>query len=178
MKKVLFVISLCIVFFGFFLIIFFFDYYVHESGHILFGFTDGLLRGHIDVFTIGNWIKHPLIQFILLPQQTKLIRGIPSLNFIFGGPLFNMLVFLGISLLGYVRSGKKAWFLLFVSICLFEISGNIICGTDNFYASPLSVCLPNLDLRVQYIAMSLFSGILTYMVLTNDAFKIIYRRLQ
>ena len=145
--------------------LFFFTTYIHETGHILFGFGDSLIKGKITHFSIGNFINHPLTPFILLPQQAKIVSGEGSLNFILGGPFFNMIVFFGLSLLGYKISKNKLWFLLFISIVLFEVSGNIICGTDNLYGGPLSICLPVLDKYIQYFSIFLFSGVLFWLTL-------------
>jgi len=160
-------IGLFMFLFVLFLWFFFFIYYIHETGHILFGFGGGLIKGEINSFSIENWINHPLTPFIPLPQQTKIINEKGSLNFIFGGPVFNIIVFFGLSWLGYRLSKNKLWFLLFISIALFEISGNIICGTDNFYGKPLSICIPSLDIIAQYFSIFLFSGVLSWFTLVR-----------
>ena len=148
--------------FVFFMSLFFFLYYVHETGHIVFGFADGLVKGKITTFTISSWVNYPFFHFLKLPQQTKIVNGLPSLNFVMGGPIFTILVFLGLSLFAYLRSKNSLWFLLFFSIALFEISGNVICGTDNFTGSPLSVCNHGLDLTLQCISIAVFSGTFSY----------------
>ncbi|RLG09261.1 hypothetical protein DRN73_10205 [Candidatus Pacearchaeota archaeon] len=111
--------------------------YIHETGHIVFGIGDGILKGHINTPTISFWHSLPLLKFIKTPQQVKMPPGEGSLNFSLGGPFFSIIVFFGLSLFGYFISKEKKWFWLFFSILLFEISGNIICGTDNLIGSPL-----------------------------------------
>lgn len=147
-----------------FISLFFFLFYIHETGHIIFGLGGGLLKGHINTFTISSQINHPLFNFIPLPQQTKIINGNGSANFILGGSMFMMSVFFVISLFAYLRSKNPAWFLLFFSIALFEISGNFICGTDNFTGNPLPICNHNLDISLQFLAIALFSGTFSYFV--------------
>jgi len=162
-SRILFFLGVFILYFVFFMGFFFlFESYIHETGHIIFGFADGLLKGQINNFTISAFVKHPFFQFIPLPQQTKIIGGNGSLNFAMGGPLFMIFVFLGLSILGYSLSKNKGWFLIFISILLFEVSGNIICGTDNWTNNPLSFCNHSLDLSLQYLAIFLFSGTLSY----------------
>ncbi|MFH1365592.1 MAG: hypothetical protein ABIH28_03345 [archaeon] len=136
--------------------------YIHETGHVIFGFLDGLPRGTINQFTISVWKPYPFLEFIKTPQQTKITSGQSSFNFALGGPIFSILVFFGLSLFGYLRSKDKKWFFLFFSVFVFEISGNIICGTDNFIQDSLSICNKSLDLTIQFLSLALFSGIMSY----------------
>lgn len=156
----IFIVSFCI-FLGVF---FLFTNYIHEVGHMVFGFADGIIKGNVTTFTITSWINHPFLKIPILPQQTKVVNGTGSLNFAMGGPIFDILVFLGLSLFAYLRSGRKLWFLLFFSILIFEISGNIVCGTDNPFGNPLSICNHTLDLSLQFISIALFSGIFSYFI--------------
>lgn len=161
-KKILFlcIFTLCfILFFEFFFLI---TPYIHETGHIIFNFLDGLYKGEMNKLVISNWENHPFISFIKIPQQTKIIDGKGSLNFTMGGPIFTILIFFGLSLFAYLRSKDKKWFLLFISILLFEMSGNIICGTDNFYNRPFSFCNHSFDLVIQYLAIFIFSTTFSY----------------
>jgi hypothetical protein len=153
------------IFLFFFIGLFFIIIYpIHETGHILFGFLDGVISGKINHFEISNWVSHPIISFIKIPQQTRIITPPGSLNFMLGGPIFTILIFLALSLFGYLKSGEKKWFLLGLSIFLFEISGNIICGTDNFIGSPLSYCNKGIDLTLQWMSIFIFSGVFSYFI--------------
>jgi len=164
-RKNVILIWVFVLYFIFFMGIFFLMHtYFHEFGHILFGYLDSLIKGKPIHFTISNWMNHPIIQFIKIPQQTKVLEGQGSLNFALGGPLFSILSFAYLSFLGYFRSKDKKWFLLLLSIVLFEISGNIICGTDNLTGNPLSFCSKGIDLIIQYCATMLFSGTFSYFV--------------
>jgi len=156
----IFIVSFCI-FIGIF---FLFTNYIHEVGHMVFGFADGLLKGNVTTFTITSWVNPPFLKLPILPQQTKVVNGIGSLNFAMGGPIFDILVFLGLSLFAYLRSGRKLWFLLFLSILIFEVSGNIICGTDNPFNNPLSICNHQLDISLQFLSITLFSGTFSYFI--------------
>lgn len=156
--------SLFILFFFFFIGVFFLvEPYIHETGHIIFGSADGLLKGNLNTFTITYWNNHPLFGFIKTPQQVKITHGTGSPNFVLGGPLFSMLIFFGLSLFGYSLSKEKKWFLIFLSIATFELSGNVICGTDNLIGGPLSFCNKSLDLKLQLLAFFIFSGIWSYL---------------
>ena len=168
LSKNLFAIGIFFVSFCIFLGIFFLiTNYIHETGHMVFGFADGLIKGNVTTFTISSWINHPFLHLPILPQQTKIVNGTPSLNFAMGGPIFMILLFLGLSLFAYARSRNKLWFLLFISILIFEVSGNIICGTDNPLGNPLSICNHKIDLYLQYISIALFSGVFSYFVVKN-----------
>lgn len=151
-----------IIFFAVFIEVFFFLPYIHETGHIIFGFGNGLLIGKVTHFSISSWMPHPSFKFIFFPQQTKILDGVGSANFALGGPMFMILIFLGISLFAYLRSKNPLWFLLFFSIVLFEISGNVICGTDNLTGNPLLSCNPGLNIFAQFVSIAVFSGTLSY----------------
>jgi hypothetical protein len=162
LAKFLYSAGIFIVLFFVFMEVFFFLPYIHETGHILFGFGNSLLSGNATHFTISAWMSHPLLRFIPLPQQTKIVSGTGSANFALGGPFFMILIFLGISLFAYLKSRNPLWFLIFFSIVLFEISGDIICGTDNLINSPLAICNHGLDLLLQFVSIAVFSSTLSY----------------
>jgi len=130
--------------------LFFFTYYIHEFGHMVFGFFDGLFHGEVYKIVISNWIPHPHIPFIKLPQQTQIIDGKNSLNFIFGASILNSLIFSAVSLIGYRRTKNPFWFLIAFSIIGFEIFGNFLCGTDNLRNGPREFCqnLPRGEIEV------------------------------
>lgn len=167
LARSLYFLGIFILCFVVFMSLFFFLNYVHETGHMVFGFLDGLIKGNLTTFTIGAWMNHPFFHFIKLPQQTKIASGAGSLNFAMGGPILVILIFLGISIFAYLRSKNKLWFLLLLSILIFEISGNIICGTDNFYSVPLSLCNHKIDLFLQYLSIGLFSAIFSYFIIDS-----------
>lgn len=158
-EQLKFMVVFVVVGFFFFGLFFLITPYIHETGHIIFSLGDGLLKGKVNSFSINHYMAFPGTSLNILPQQTKIINGTGSLNFKLGGPIFTMIVFLGLSLLGYILSKKKVWFLLFFAIVLFEVSGNIVCGTDNFYGAPLSMCNPALDIPLQLLSISLFAGV-------------------
>ena len=175
--KILFSIGIFILYFVFFIFIFFLIIpYIHESGHIFLGFSDGIIKGEINRFSISVWQDHPFFPFIKLPQQTKILQGTPSFNFILGGPIFTIFVFLWLSFIGYFNSKEKKWFLIFIGVFIFEISGNIICGTDNFYNNTLSFCNHQIDVGLQLISIFLFSGTFSYFV-TRKIISLIYKKI-
>lgn len=146
---------------------------------MVFGFADGLIKGNVTTFTITSWVNHPFLKISILPQQTKIVNGTGSLNFAMGGPIFSILIFLGLSLFAYLRSERKLWFLLFLSILIFEISGNIVCGTDNPFGNPLSICNRQIDLYIQFIAIALFAGTFSYFIAgaaSNQYFRFIKQK--
>ena len=120
------------------------SFYVHEGGHIAFGLFDNLLYGEIARFEITSWINCPLIPFFKLPQQTTLIEGHPSLNFIFGGIIAIILVSMFISYLFYKQTNKKIYWLFPVVFTYHELLGNFLCGTDNPLGKPFQICEKNI----------------------------------
>lgn len=161
-----------------FLSIFFFLPYIHESGHVIFGYLNNLLfLGKTGSFQISNWMQHPFFKMFSFPQQTKPGLGDGSANFVIGGPALMMCLFLVLSSLGYFRSKRKVWFILFLSIAIFEVYGDIICGTDNFINNPLSICISFINGPVQIFAALLFSGTLVYLTMTSYQYKLFLRRI-
>jgi len=157
---------LFVLFFIFFLYIFFFLFYVHETGHIIFGGLNNEIKyGYFPQFKISAFTYHPFLKFIPLPQQTAIPNGLQSPNFALGGPFFMILIFAFLSYIGYKRSRKKSWFLLLLSIAMFEIYGNIICGTDNLTGNPLPSCIGWLNTPIQFLSIGLFSSVLSYFVI-------------
>lgn len=122
------------------------SFYIHEGGHIAYGFLGNFIEdGTIAKFSIENWIDMPLFSFIKLPQRTKIIEGNPSLNFVFGGIITIILISSFLAISYYKKSknkNKKYVFLIPVIFAIHEISGNFICGTDNALGSPLELCNP------------------------------------
>ncbi|MAG38685.1 hypothetical protein CMO90_01225 [Candidatus Woesearchaeota archaeon] len=122
------------------------SFYIHEGGHIAYGFLGNLIEdGTITKFSIENWIDMPLFSFIKLPQRTKIIEGNPSLNFALGGIITIILMSTFLAILYYKKSknkNKKYVFLLPIIFTIHEISGNFICGTDNITGNPLDLCNP------------------------------------
>jgi len=162
----------CLILFSIFLfgviifigVFYLFTPHIHETGHFLQGMADGLIKGKINSFQISNWVDHPMLAFIKTPQQIKPLNNSGSLNFALGGPIFSILIFLGLSFVGHLRSKDWKWFLIFLSILIFEISGNVICGTDNFTGGVLSICNAKLDIFLKRFSIFLFSGTFSYFV--------------
>lgn len=171
--KIIFQIASSVLIFMLFFSLFFFSFYIHESGHIIFGFLSNLLQEKIALLQVSATIEHPTFNFINLPQQIKIVSGSGSLLFVLGGIILNLLVFFGISLLGYTKSRKKYWWLLFISILIFEISGNFICGTDNPFGSPYALCNQRTNLMLQFVSIFLFSAIITFAIITNSKIKLL-----
>jgi hypothetical protein len=122
------------------------SFYVHEGGHIAYGFLGNFIEdGSITKFTIENWIEAPILKFIKLPQRTKIVEGTGSANFALGGVIMVILVstFFAFSYYRLSKSkNKKYVFLIPIIFAIHEISGNVLCGTDNFTSLPLSICGP------------------------------------
>jgi hypothetical protein len=154
-----------------FFYVFFFSYYFHETGHIIFGFANNLLDGEVTSFAIGNWEHAPYLFFFKIPQQTVMVSPIiNSANFMFGGPILNILIFIFISYIGYKGSGKKSWFFLAFWIFLFELFGNFLCGTDNLTGNPLSFCSSINQGLIEISIVSLFAlsfAMLIYIEILN-----------
>ena len=122
------------------------SFYVHEAGHMVFGFLDNLIKGRIAKFVITNWVDCPIFPFLKLPQQTRIVEGKTSLNFTFGGTIFTILIMFFISYCLYTKfknQNKKYIFLFPLLFFIHEILGNFLCGTDNLYSRAYPVCNGN-----------------------------------
>lgn len=111
-----------------------FSFYVHEFGHILFGFIDNILHLKFALPRISNYVNCTILP---VPQQT--INISPSLMFALGGVAFAILFFLTVA---HYFSKKLKKYTVFFYLVAFtfvirEIFGNIIFGTDNFIGKPL-----------------------------------------
>ena len=148
------------------------SFYVHEGGHIAYGFLGNFIEdGTITKFSIENWIDAPILKFIKLPQRTKIIEGTGSANFALGGIIMVILVSLFFALSYYRLSkskNKKYVFLIPIIFAIHEISGNLICGTDNFTGLPLSICGSFFHFLTKS-SIWLLAG--TFMVLFYPSFK-------
>lgn len=155
-----------------FLSLFFIFYYVHEGGHILFGQLNNLIiEGKLSKIVISNWINCPLIPFLKLPQQTRILEGNGSLNFIFGGIFLSILISIFVAWMGYKQSKNKFWFLLPLPIIIHEIFGNYFCGTDNLQNSPLAIC-QELGLNIfTKISIWIFVAILLFIFYKSKSYK-------
>lgn len=126
---------------AFFVIISFTGYAVHEFGHRLVGSVGSFYHtGKLPEFSTTGWDNCTGVSFILCPQQTKMISGVPTAGMAYGGPFLVILTVALVSASLYKRS-KNALFVLFpVLYAINEITGNIICGTDNVSGAPLAAC--------------------------------------
>lgn len=154
----------------FFVIIFFLSFYIHELGHVIFGVGDSLLLGNgLPKVSFTNWVSHPLIPFLKLPQQTMISEG--SLNFIWGGIMFSLIFWFVFSLILYRNSKQKISFLVFFVILIGEISGNYLCGTDNLTRNPLPACSSlHLNIFIEYEAL-IFALVMLIIFLRSNLFK-------
>jgi hypothetical protein len=115
-------------------------FYLHEGGHMAYGFFDNKLHGRSSEFSITSWKEYPLFSFIKVPQQTTMLEGKPSLNYALGGIFAVILVSLLISF-GLCKYTKRNIFLAFPPLFVYyEVVGNFICGTDNPHSVPYALC--------------------------------------
>lgn len=144
--KLIFIFLLIIISIYIGILIYASSFYIHESGHIIFGFTDNLLlHGKIAKFTISSWVVFPLTPF-KIPQQARIIDGTSSWSFTFGGIMFTILVMTSISYYFYNKSinkNKKYVFIIPIIFLIHEIIGNFLCGTDNLYTKEYAICYKN-----------------------------------
>lgn len=145
------------------------SFYVHEAGHIIYGFLDNLVsRGLIAKFTISNWIECPLIKSLKLPQQTKILYGYTSLNYYYGGIVLTLLVS-SIICYYYTRCSKnKHKLVIFLFPLLFaleEVLGNFLCGTDNVHGIPYPVCASSAIINILIKAVPYLLSIPFYILL-------------
>ena len=119
-----------------------FTFYLHESGHILFGTMHGKLFGYETEYAISNWETEKIMNVIpiIVPQQTVVLQGRFSSWFIFGGSILIM----GFSTLLAALLRRKVnsrWVWGIPAAFLFhELTGNYLCGTDNLMRQPYAIC--------------------------------------
>jgi len=129
MKRIITLVISGIMAFYLALLIYCFSFYIHESGHILFGFIGSVLKGKIPEFIL-TWNPCPCLGF-LKPIKTFIMDGEPSLLFALGGPIFSMCFWFITSFVLYKNLNRKAYLWFFVIFAIHELVGNVLCGTDN-----------------------------------------------
>lgn len=149
-------LSLFIGFFGG-LLIFCSSFYVHEGGHLIYGWFDSKYHNQNVEFQITNTIKCPFLTFIKLPQRTEAFYSQPiprSVAFAMGGSIAVMLVSAFFAYVGYIHTKKKLYWAFPVIFVINEVITNFLCGTDNYLGEPLFV-YKNVNLITQSIVIFL-----------------------
>jgi len=158
------------------ILLLFISYYLHEFGHILFGFIYNLrLDGTISKYNISNWVTFQPFPFVNVPQQTQILSGKDSLFMAFGGMITVVCCMFMISYVIYRKYEikNKLIFLIPVFFAITGIIGNIVCGTDNIHKSPYPICdqfiiLQSLPSNLVYLLMAILFFII---------FPIVYEKL-
>jgi hypothetical protein len=120
------------------------SFYVHEGGHMLYGYIDGRITGHHNQFRISNWETMRIFGVPLpVPQQTRQVAGTLSVGFILGGPLLVVVVAGAACALSFAKTRRKAIWLVFAGFYLQELLGNVFCGTDHVWPGHLAACTTN-----------------------------------
>jgi len=122
------------------------SFYIHEFGHIIFGILNDIISGQpIQNYTISHWISP--IPGLWMPQQTRIIQGTASVNYVLGGILLTIIFWIIIFLIFYNKSNSKTRFILLIVpifIMIEQFIINFICGTDNPLGHPFEVCHQNI----------------------------------
>jgi len=119
-------------------------FYLHEGGHITFGYIDNIVyEGKLPSINITNYMSCPIFYFLKMPQQTMIIEGKVSLLFIYGGIMAVLLVSSLFSIVLIRKTRHKAYMLFPLIFAIHEILGNSICGTDNIMGKPYAICETN-----------------------------------
>lgn len=114
-------------------------FYVHETGHILFGKFSSYFNGQPTKYEFSATTQCPIFGWEL-PQRTRILQGKATVGFIFGGSLLVLLYILFSSgFLWFLTRNNLAW--VFPLIFAFhEFRANFLCGTDNLFTAPYPVC--------------------------------------
>lgn len=119
-------------------------YWIHEFGHMIFGFFYNLALGKIASFHITSWVDLPFFGLILkVPQQTTIINGVSSAFFVYGGIIFGLSVMYAVSFYLFKKVNNRGKIIIaFMQLVfiLFEVVGNYLCGTDNYAHTMLIDC--------------------------------------
>ena len=150
--------------------------YSHELGHIGGGILSDILTGSIiHNYTISNWIISPLFLMIPFPQQTRIPDNIVNTPLLFlGGIISSILVIFFICLLIYFTSNfetkKRIWLLLPFTITI-QFVNNFLCGTDNQFLKPYSICQENLLIAFIFY----WSPIILFFIFSFIVFPLIFK---
>lgn len=148
------------------------SFYIHEGGHMAYGFFDNTFYGRSSNYKITNWIDCPAMPFLKLPQQIHMIEGKMSLNYIFGGIIAVILFSIFISMYFYKKTRKKIYFLFPIIFVYHELIGNFLCGTDNLKGEPFSICQNLIVSKALYLVIP-FLIISISIIIYPKVFKII-----
>ena len=124
--------------------------WLHEFGHMLFGFISGLLEGKVASFQITAWQN---IAGIMTPQQTTIINATPGPFFRFGGIVLVLFVVYYILKFLYKRYklDKLGPAFIMSAFIVEEIIRNFLCGSDNPFANPFSICTDTVRVGAEYL---------------------------
>ena len=156
------------------------SFYIHEFGHIAYGFFDYLIStGKIADIGISNWINCSFLPVLKIPQQTRTVDDYASLSFALGGIIMTLLFFSVFSYYYFKKSknpNKKAVFLIPLIFALNEIFGNFLCGTDNLFGKPYPICqtIPIIDFIIKPIPFLL---IIPFFILLIPHFKNLIKKM-
>ncbi|MCX8198046.1 MAG: hypothetical protein N3F07_02525 [Candidatus Micrarchaeota archaeon] len=137
------------------------EYAAHELGHVVFGAIGSFYHtGKLPVFQISGWEKCALIDFVLCPQQTKIVEGVPTVMFMLGGPAFVILSSSAIAYALYRKHGRRIYLAFALLYAIREASANVICGTDNPSNEPMAICqaLPFMEIAELAKALALLTA--------------------
>ena len=113
------------------------EHYIHELGHMLAGFIYNLFRGKFEMPTISNykWFRFiPILQQTSAPKSTFVALSGPAMSILFYAYL---LIYIYTKLHMELRIQKKDLIYPLIAITFFEITENVIFGTDNCKGKPL-----------------------------------------
>ena len=136
------------------------SFYIHEGGHILFGYLYNAWVGNYNVPYISNWTD---FYGIPLPQQTNNEKGVTTCWFGLGG-IYLMLttIFLITFILSkkLVKVSKILIYSIFLVFFVKEIVGNFILGTDNPFGGIENPTIKNSLEYLPFLLMIVFFFIL------------------
>jgi len=118
--------------------------WIHEPGHMLFGYIGSILHGQTASFYISAWQDLGFIPLKIAPQQTTSIQGVLTGGFYLGGILLTLLVIWVIVYFvhKYTKLNKMGIMFIALGFTTHQIVGNLVCGTDNWVGDSLPICLP------------------------------------
>jgi hypothetical protein len=141
-------------------IIFALDAFVHEGGHILGCAADSAVFG-----THGGCSVTGTQKMSALDVPNK-VTGTEGMFFAIGGPVASIFAAFLITRLGFFRNYKIARMMLLGGIMLFEIGGNMVCGTDHLSGALDNICpgsLKNTIFAISFIMVFAAIGDILYM---------------
>jgi hypothetical protein len=127
---------------------YYFTFWIHEYGHVLFGFIGNIIfLDSSEIPKITGWGDYTFFNIsniiITLPMPNQ-VTSSKNMLLPFGGSIFIFLISVCISYLIFRKTKDKKSFLLILIFLFHEFFGNFLCGSDNTLGYESNICSTNI----------------------------------